>query len=284
MVEFSLERFIERSGAVELDDLDWDEARRVGITDQEDKILRYMSATESYTILYMRDLIVGHSVKDPEITSFLSVWVYEELWHGRAIDKFLNAAGRPVDKDRFSTVASGVAWREIMEQCLAQVAAYTTPRWIATHMTWGAINELTAAAAYQMLERYTANPVLKTICGRLAKQERKHFAFYYQQAERRLKGDRGAQRLTKFALELLWKPVGMTVGGGDELAFVAGHLFADEEGKKTLLEADRTISELPGTEWFGMISPQVADIVRKWEAKHGRAALGPGLAAAERAA
>jgi hypothetical protein len=284
MAEFSLERFIELSGAVRLDDLDWDEAKRVGITDREEKILRYMSATESYTILYMRDLIVGHSVKDPEITSFLSVWVYEELWHGRAIDKFLNAAGRPVETDRFSQVASGVAWREILEQCLAQLAAYSTPKWIAAHMTWGAINELTAAAAYLMLERYTANPVLKIICSRLAKQERKHFAFYYQQAGNRLEGSPFAQKLTKFALESFWKPVGMTVGGGEELAFVAAHLFADEEGKRTLAEADATIAALPGTGWFGMISPAVAKIVARWEAQHGRAPQGPGLAASRAAA
>jgi hypothetical protein len=280
MAEFSLDRFIERSGAVELDDLDWSLAKKHGITDAEEKILRYMSATESYTILYMRDLIVGHSVKDPELTSFLSVWVYEELWHGRAIDRFLNAAGRPVEKDRFSSIASGVAWREIVEQFLTQFAAYSTPRWIATHMTWGAINELTAAAAYLMLERYTANPVLKTICNRLAKQERKHFAFYYQQAERRLRGDIFAQKLCKFALSSLWKPVGTTVGGGEELAFVAAHLFADDAGRSALADADAMIAALPGASWFGMVSPSVAKIVANWQAAHGVVPPGPGLLAA----
>src|SRR5262249_14975795 len=123
----------------------------------------------------------------------------------------------------------------------------------------------------------TANPVLKIICSRLAKQERKHFAFYYQQAERRLNGDRFAQRLTKFALESLWKPVGMSVGGGEALAFVAGHLFADDEGKKALVDADQMIAALPGTSWFGMIAPSVENIVKRWEAKHGRAPIGPGL-------
>lgn len=263
MADFSLDRFIELSGAVKLDDLDWGEARRFGITDGEERILRYMSATESYTILYMRDLLAGYSVRDPEITSFLSVWVYEELWHGRALDRFLDAAGRPVEKDRFAKVAEGVSIRELVEQMLAHVAASTTPKWIATHMTWGAINELTAAAAYQMLERYTDNPVLKQICARLAKQERKHFAFYYQQAEKRLKDSPGAQRLTRIVLKALWKPVGATVAGKDHLAFTAATLFADEAGIKILREADAMIAELPGLAGFGMVTPAVASLVEK---------------------
>jgi hypothetical protein len=263
LAEFVLDRFIELSGAVKLDDLDWDEARRVGITEGEERILRYMSATESYTILYMRDLLVGHSVRDPDITSFLSVWVYEELWHGRAIDKFLDAAGRPVPKDRFAQVAQNVSFREILETNLAAFAAYLSPKWIGTHMTWGAINELTAAAAYQRLEQTTKNPVLKIICNRLARQERKHFAFYYSQAERRLKDDAFAQRLCRLILKAFWKPVGATVAGKEHLEFTAATLFADETGKQLLADADKTIADLPGAGWFGMITPAVARLVER---------------------
>jgi rubrerythrin len=263
LADFHLDRFIELSGAVRLDDLDWEEARRAEITDSEERILRYMSATESYTILYMRDLLVGHSVRDPEITSFLSVWVYEELWHGRAIDKFLDAVGRPVAKDRFAQVASNVSFRELVETNLAAFAAYWTPKWIGTHMTWGAINELTAAAAYQRLEQTTSNPVLKILCNRLAKQERKHFAFYYSQAERRLKDDSFAQRLCRFILRTFWKPVGATVAGKEHLEFTAATLFADDNGKALLAEADKTIAELPGVAWFSMISPAVEKLVER---------------------
>ena len=32
-------------------------------------------------------------VTDPQITAFLSCWVYEELWHGEAFSDFLRAYG-----------------------------------------------------------------------------------------------------------------------------------------------------------------------------------------------
>jgi len=35
MAEFALERFLQLSGAIKVDDLDWDAARRVGITAAE---------------------------------------------------------------------------------------------------------------------------------------------------------------------------------------------------------------------------------------------------------
>jgi hypothetical protein len=272
MVEFELDRFIELSGAIKLDDIDWDEARRIGLTDDEERIVRYIAATESYTILYMRDLLSGHSVKDPEITAFLSVWVYEELWHGRALDKLLAAAGR--NTDSFDKVVANVSFREILEQSLASFAANLTPRWIATHMTWGAINEITAAMAYKALEAHTANPALKIICSRAAKQERKHFSFYYHQARKRLDGDVKAQKFCKFILRTFWKVVGSTVAQKDTLEFMAAKFFADAAGKEMLAEADATIRDLPGLDWFGMITPAVEKLIAN---HHQRAGTGDRL-------
>jgi hypothetical protein len=271
MAEFELDRFIELSGAIKLDDIDWEEASRVGITDEEERIVRYISATESYTILYMRDLLSGHSVKDPEITAFLSVWVFEELWHGRALDKLLAAVGRPMD--RFDRVVANVSFRELLEQFLAGFAANLTPRWIPTHMTWGAINESTAAMAYRALEAHTQNPALKKICSRAAKQERKHFSFYYHQAQKRLDGDEKAQKFCKFVLQAFWKPVGATVAGKETLEFMAAKFFSDAAGKEMLREADETIRALPGLGWFGMITPAVEKLIARHHARVGTTPL-----------
>lgn len=269
MAEFALERFLDLSGAVQLDDLDYEEAARIGITDGEARILRYIADTETHTILYLRDLLAGHSARNAEITAFLSVWVYEELWHGRAIDRFLTAVGHPPAEDRYSKVTDGSAVKELVEAVLSHAAAYSTPKFIATHMAWGAINELTAAATYQAMERRTANPVLATLINRLAKQERKHFAFYYAQAEKRLAGDPVAQKICSFALKRFWDIVGTGVGEVDTLDFLAATLFADEAGKRVLAEAEETIAKLPGLEWFSLIRPAVAELVRNHERKFG---------------
>jgi rubrerythrin len=257
MTDFALDRFLELSKAVQLDDLDWEEARCIGITATEARILRYMADTEAHTIIYMRDLLAGHSARDPEVTAFLCVWVYEEFWHARALDRFLSAVGYAPAPDHYTRLRAGTAVSEVVEAVLSHALAYLTPRFAATHMAWGAINELTTAAAYAALERRTANPVLAALCARLAKQERKHFSFYYHQAQRRLQGDRLAQKICTFALKRFWDPVGAGVSDRGALALLAAALFGDERGRRAIIEADATIATLPGLSWFDMIERAV---------------------------
>lgn len=263
MSDFDIERFLALSGAVPLDDLDWDEAARVGVTDAEAKILRYMADTETHTILYLRDLLAGHTCRDEEVTSFLSVWVYEELWHGRAIDRLLAAAGRPPPKNTFQSVTQQVSWREPLEAMGSHLAASLTPKFVAVHMAWGAINELTAAAAYKLLEDRSHNTVLKALLKRIRKQERKHYAFYWQQAHKRMQSDVWAQRLCSTVLKAAWTPVGSGVGQGDSMGFIAQHLFADAEGQAALADIDAGIAKLPGLQWFDLVRVRVNKIIAK---------------------
>lgn len=261
MPSFDIERFLDLSGQVRLDDLDWDQARAQGLRADEARVLRYMADTETHTILYLRDLLAGHTCHDPEMTAFLSVWVYEELWHGRAIDQLLAATGYPPAPDTFAQVSRRVNLREPIEAALSHLAAWATPRFAAVHMAWGAINELTAAAAYKLLAQRSGNTVLQTLLGRIAKQERKHYAFYYAQAERRLTGDVWAQRLVRQTLKLLWTPVGAGLGPADNLAFVAHHLFDNDAGHALLNEVDRTVARLPGLEAFDLVTSRVGAIM-----------------------
>lgn len=268
MADFNIERFLQLSGAVRTDDLDLELCRKIGVTDAEARILRYMADTETYTILYMRDLLAGHSAADPEITQFLSVWVFEELHHGRALSALLAAAGRPAPADHYSSVARGISLRETIDGLLSSGAASLTPRFIAVHMAWGAINELTAAAAYQAVERTTQNPVLAQLLNRIMRQERKHFSFYFQQAEKRLVGDKKTQALVRFAIKYLWRVVGMGVAGEDNLAFIAAVHFADEEGRRSLRDAEEKIRALPGLEWFDRLDKLVAQLGAEYTRQH----------------
>lgn len=269
MTDFNIQRFLQLSGAVQHDDLDWELCARIGITDAEARILRYMADTETHTILYMRDLLAGYSAADPEITSFLSVWVFEELWHGRAIDRLLVTAGHPPRDDHYTQATRGAHMRETIEAVLSHIAASLTPRFIAVHMAWGAINELTAGAAYQSVERRTKNPVLAKLLNRITRQERKHFSFYYQQAEKRLLGEPRTQKLVQFALRRFWTVVGSGVGGLDNLGFIAAALFSDEDGLALLKEQEDIIRKLPGLEWFDLLTAQVRDMSAKHLSAHG---------------
>jgi hypothetical protein len=68
------------------------------------RAVQYMSDVESHTICYLRDLLVTPSHQDPEITTFLTMWVYEEFWHGEVLDKVLAAHGRSVGPDRIRRI------------------------------------------------------------------------------------------------------------------------------------------------------------------------------------
>ena len=51
-----------------------------------------MHDVEHHTVCYLRDLLVTPAHRDPEITTFLTMWTFEEFWHGEAIAAVL---GRP---------------------------------------------------------------------------------------------------------------------------------------------------------------------------------------------
>lgn len=258
-MSFSIERFVSLSKAVETNDLDWDYIARVGVTDEEARVLRYMADTESHTIIYLRDVLSGHTARDPEITAFMSCWVYEEFNHGRAIDRFLTACGRPPGKDHYSKVTAGAHWMEDFEAFLTTSLARVTPHFAAVHMAWGAIDEMMAASAYTQLAGYTKNQELSKLLLRMAKDERRHQSFYYHQAEQRMQTSLG-RVLAKFALNTFWSPVGIGVGGDDdELAFIGCLLYDSERGEEDLRHMDRMMARLPGMEGCDLAYRNVMD-------------------------
>jgi hypothetical protein len=207
-----------------------------------------MGDTESHTIIYLRDVLSGHAAKDPEITSFLSCWVYEEFNHGRAIDRFLSACGRPPERDRFSKVTEQASWVEAMEAFLTTNLQRLTPHFSAVHMAWGALDEMMAASAYTQLAGYTQNRELGKLLLRMARDERRHQSFYYHQAEKRMQHPLG-RYLVKLALNRFWSPVGIGVGGDDDaLAFIGCMLYDHERGADELRHMDRMMARLPGLE------------------------------------
>ncbi len=270
-MSIDIDELVNRSGAVKIDDLDWEGAAREGVTDEEELIIRYMADTETHTIIYMRDLLAGYSTKDPEVTAFLSVWVYEELWHGRALDRILEASGRTVDKQRAGELVQTITWKERFEALLSQMLASSTPHFIATHMAWGALNEFTAAASYMSMARKTKNPALKELCRRIAVQERKHYAFYYSQAEKRLTSP-FAQKIARFALNRFWEPVGTGVSGAEKLGLISTYLFGDEEGFAEIKRAEAKIAELPGLSSFCEPTKQIQGLIDQYRLKNGLSA------------
>ncbi len=62
--------------------------------------------------------------------------------------------------------------------------------------------------AYEEVIRTTENPVLAEMFKRIAKQERRHFAYYFNQARDRLADNPRNQRFCKAIVKRFYAPVG----------------------------------------------------------------------------
>jgi hypothetical protein len=178
---------------------------------------------------------------DPEVATFLACWFYEETFHGRALARFLAAAGEPV-------VARARSRMTVPQWAEARVTAVVARAWrdfVGVHMTWGAINELTTLVGYQRLAARAGHPVLSELLARIVRDESRHFAFYYAQAARWLAWP-GAARVARFLVDHFWAPVGSGVQPAEETRFLAHYLLGDADGREAARRVDDRIRRLPG--------------------------------------
>ena len=121
------------------------------------------------------------------------------------------------------------------------------PDFCAVHMTWGAINELTALTGYHRLKLLANHPVLDELLERIMRDESRHFFFYYRQADARLRRP-GATWIARRLVDHFWAPVGTGVQPTAEVEFLARYLYGGDEGRAAARKVDETIRKLPGFE------------------------------------
>ena len=185
---FDVEKYVRRSRKVDISDLDLSRTADYPLTADEIRCLTYMMDIEGHTIVYLKSILNTCAIRDPQTTAFLSCWAYEEFFHSYTLRQFLEASGVAVSANRVVEVQEQASWRVWMEQMVASLICQMSKHFHAVYLTWGAISELTTLEGYQVLAGRTRNPLLAEILRRLAKDERRHFSFYYllQQGENRV--------------------------------------------------------------------------------------------------
>lgn len=251
-LEFNIQDYVRRSQALDLSDIDWEETSRYAVSPEEIRCLMYMMDIETHTIVYLRDLLNTRAIEDPELSDFLSCWLYEESYHGRAIARFLQAAGIEVKPDRLVEARRHVQLRERLEGLMIYLGARLYPDFVTVYMTWGAISELSTLTGYNSLAKRSANPVLAEILRRIVRDESRHFAFYYYKAANGLASET-AQRATSWLLRKFWSPVGQSVKPIEDVDFMLQALFAGNDGRDAIRRVDCTIARLPGMSWFNLL-------------------------------
>jgi hypothetical protein len=263
-VDFDLDRYLRNSKKVDLSGIDWDEVPRHPLSDGDVMSLHYMMDIEAHTVVYLRDLLATRVAADPQITAFLSCWVYEELWHGEAFSDFLRAYGiespvepklpdgstpLPTRPNRWRNLRVSIGVGNGMGILPTMAGSMVARDFAAIHMMWGALNELTTLTAYYALDRRSGHPVLHDLLAKVIQDERRHFAFYRAQARARMERSAAARRLVRWVLKHLWTPVGAGVKSQEEVDALAIYLFGDgPDGREHVRSIDRTVQEIPGLE------------------------------------
>ena len=242
MDTFDIEAYVRRSRALDLGGIDWDAVPRHPLPAEAVRTLRYMQDIESHTVIYLRTLLSTRAVDEPDIAAFLACWIYEETHHGRALAQFLRAAGHePLHRPARSRVPIG----EALRVRLTHLVARAWPEFVAVHMTWGAINELTTYVGYQRLAELAGHPVLAELLARIMRDELRHFSFYYHQAEQRLVRPSTA-RIARLLVDRFWEPVGSAEQPEEETRFLASYLLSGPAGRAAARRIDEKIRRLPG--------------------------------------
>jgi rubrerythrin len=255
------------SHKVQFEDLDWDKAREVGLTRREIESLTYFADIESQTVYYFLEVAKLQVARDPEILTFLTMWNYEEYFHSYALTRLLNECGVAVESsiERSTKVRAGARFKARFEEFSQTLIARTMPRtFVALWMFWGALQECLTTQAYEELARETQNPVLAELCRRIAKQERRHFAYYFGQARKRLEGQPWAQRFTRWIARMFYAPVGGGVKTDAEGARLVAQLFPGDRIFEVMGYIEKRMAQLPGmdgldccTRWAAKVQPML---------------------------
>jgi hypothetical protein len=298
LVEFDLDRYLRNSKKVDLSGIDWDQVSDYPLSDGDVMSLHYMMDIETHTVVYLRDLLATRVAADPQITAFLSCWVYEELWHGEAFSDFLRAYGieEPIEPKlpdgRTPLPTRPNRWRELRVRVgvgnglgilPTMLGSLVARDFAAIHMMWGAVNELTTLTGYHaLIRRCPDHPVLHQLLRKVIQDERRHFAFYRAQAKARMERSRAARRMVRWTLEHLWTPVGAGVKTEEEVDALGIYLFGDSpEGREQVRELDRTIAEVPGLEGLSLMEGYVDAALERAAKRPGWAGTGrPGASPA----
>lgn len=246
---FDLAKYTKNVAPVRWDDIDFDSFREQPLSKAALRCLRYMCDIESYTVCYLRDLLVTPSHTDPDITAFLTMWSYEEYWHGEVLADVLAAHDIPTGNSHKHEVRTRQKIKSRLAPIQQSILANAVGNdFIATHMTWGAVNEWLTFSGYHRLAALENHPTLTELLNRIAAQETRHIAFYATQARDRLAESARARKLTHFLLKNFWRPVGAGVMPKPDTGHLLTYLLGGPVGRDEARRLDDHVAALPGLE------------------------------------
>jgi hypothetical protein len=242
-------------------DIPWDTVKTHQLDPKLVPVLLYMRDVESLTEMYYQELRRTPTGRDPVIGKFMERWSVEEQTHGELLNRFLNSAGIPTEEKWQTRVRKAVSSvYKINTYLVTKLTNLIGKKFTATHMTFGAIHEMSTTLGYRRLAELADHPVLTHILNAVIREESAHTQFYRNVARIELRGSEFAQKTARFVVEHFWRPVGQGSKPRKQTEYTIATLFSGgghEWLDKTLTQR---VQQLPGFEDLSKTTERIAGI------------------------
>lgn len=246
-------------------DIPWDKVKDHPFDPRFIPVVQYMRDVETLTDMYHRELQRTPTGRDPVIAKFMERWGVEEITHGEVLNRFLNEAGVETDDTWQTQVRKKVSKvYHVNTYLITSLTNLIGSKFTATHMTFGAVHEMTTAQSYRRMIDLADHPVLTPILKAIIREEAAHTQFYWSMARLELRKNDFARKLARFVIENFYYPVGQGSKPKKEAEYAVSMLFAGENGMETI---DKTITkrvqQLPGFDEVTKVSEKIGSICRQ---------------------
>ncbi len=226
----------------------WHEVKDYRLDPRFVPVLLYMRDVETLTDMYHRELQRTPTGRDPHISKFMERWGIEEVTHGEVLNRFLNEAGYETDEKWQSQVRRNVTHTyNAYTYLITTLTNFIGTKFTATHMTFGAIHEMSTAQGYRRMKDLADHPVLTQILNAIIREEAAHTKFYWNIARLELRKNDFAQKIARFVIDHFYTPVGQGSLAKKRTEYALGTLFGDEDSLEVI---DKTVTQrvrqLPG--------------------------------------
>lgn len=245
-----------------IDGIDWKDVKNYEISEKLLPVIFYMRDVESLTDVYYEEMRRTPTGKDPVISKFMERWSAEEQMHGELLNRFLEEAGIPVEEKWQKKVKSDIPFSYTLNTHLVGfIAGLIGRRFTATHMTFGAIHEMSTGQGYRRMINLAQHPVLTQILNGIIREESAHTQFYSSVARLELKHSEFTQKIARFVVKNFWTPVGQGSKRKAETEYTIGTLFSGEQGMDwTDRNVTGRVQNFPGFGGFTKVSDKIGSI------------------------
>ena len=242
----------------------WNEVKKYPLDKKFIPVLLFMRDVEVLTDMYHQEMLRTPTGRDPHISKFMERWGIEEITHGEVIDRFLNEAGYETSKNWKTEVRRSVPTSyDLTTKIITSLTNLVGKKFTATHMTFGAINELSTAQAYRSMIELANHPILTQILKAIIREESAHTQFYWNVAKIELRHSEFAQKMARFVIRHFWSPVGSGARSKKASDYCIQTLFGNDGGIEWLdRKITKHIYELPGFKGLNTVSEKLGNIIK----------------------